>query len=109
MQTAKNINPTTPSTSMVVMEIDGSLDTLLTITVNGRKVEVKIRDLIDNSLNYPVGITNSPSFKIHQAIGESMYRIEGEVKTMGEEKAFYHMEIFQKNGSVAFLSPVFFN
>ena len=109
VQTAKNINPTTPSTSMVVMEIDGSLDTLLTITVNSREVKVKIRDLINNSLNYPVGITNSPSFKVHQAIGESLYRIEGEVEDDVKGKAFYHMEIFQKNGSVAFLSPVYFN
>ena len=109
VQTAKNINPTTPSTSMVVMEIDGSLDTLLSIKVNDREVRLKIRDLLNNSFCYPVGITNSPSFKVHQAIGESLYRIEGEVEDDIKGNAFYHMEIFQKNGSVAFLSPVYFN
>ncbi|MGN1163186.1 MAG: hypothetical protein ACI4S4_00120 [Candidatus Ornithospirochaeta sp.] len=108
VQTAKNSNPTTPSTSMVVLEVEGSLDTILRVNVNGREVEMKISDTIGNSTNYPVGKTNSPSFKIHQAIGSSQYRIQGSFEDECEDNCSYRMEIFQKNGSVAFLSPVYF-
>lgn len=108
VQTEKNISPTTPSTSAVVLTIDGSLDTVLIVTVNGRKVEKTIRELIGYSFNYPISSTNSPSFKIHQAVAQSQYEIEGELCDTFDGRAFYHMEIFQKNGSLCFISPVYF-
>lgn len=109
VQTAKNVTSTTPSTSSVVVEVEGCMDTKVKVNVNGREVEHTIRELIGCSFNYPVGITNSPSFKIHQAIPSTQYIIEGRVEDEVEGKAFYHMEIFQKNGSVAFVSPVYFS
>lgn len=109
VQTAKNISSTSPSTSAVVVEVEGSLDTLLSVTVNGRKVEKKIADLIGYSYNYPVGITNSPSFKIHQAVPEPQYRIHGAIEDEYDGTAFYHLEIYQKNGSLALISPVYFS
>lgn len=109
VETEKNISPTTPSTSAVVLTLAGSLETKLVVTVNGRKVEKTIRDLIGYSFNYPVSSTNSPSFKIHQAVPFSQYMIDGEIVDMFDKKAFYHMEILQKNGSVCFLSPVYFS
>lgn len=108
VQTAKNANPTTPATSMVVLEVEGNLDTLLKVNVNGREVELKLRDCIENSRNYPVGITNSPAFKIHQLLPSSQYLVKGSFEDECEEASSYWMEIFQKNGSVAFISPVFF-
>lgn len=109
VQTAKNISSTSPSTSGVVLEIEGSLDTVLTVTVNGRTVEKRIGDLIGYSFNYPVGVTNSPSFKIHQVVPETQFRLNGTIEDEYEGNAFYHMEIFQKNGSLALISPVYFS
>ena len=88
--------------------MEGSLDTVLKITVNGRVVEKKISDIAGNSLNYHTGITNSPAFKIHQALPSRQYLIQGEFEDECEGNSIYWMEIFQKNGSVAFLSPVYF-
>lgn len=79
------------------------------MTVNGRTVEKRIGDLIGYSFNYPVGVTNSPSFKIHQVVPETQFRLNGTIEDEYEGNAFYHMEIFQKNGSLALISPVYFS
>ena len=98
VQTAKNANPTTPATSMVVLEVEGNLDTVVKVNVNGREVENTIGDLIGNSCNYPVGSTNSPAFKIHQAVPSKQYLIQGSFEDEYEDNCSYRMEIFQKNG-----------
>lgn len=108
VETAKNVTSSTPSTSHIVLEVDGSLETELSITVNGRRESVTIGEIIGESRVYQTGFTNSPCFKIHQAIPESQYRINGSFTDSYHQEAFYHMEVFQRNGSMAFLSPVYF-
>lgn len=108
VETEKNITPASPSTSSVVLELEGSLDTILSLTVNGRNERVKLKNLVESSHVYETGITNSPSFKIHQLVPEMQYKISGTIKDEYNGSSFYHMEIFQKNGSVAFVSPVYF-
>ena len=109
VQTLRNETTTSPSTSAVILEINGDLDTKLSVKVNDNIVEKTIRELCDCSYTYQTGITNSPNFKIHQCVPESQYMVDGELIDWSTGRCFYHMEVFQKNGSMALISPVYFD
>ncbi len=109
VQTAKNTNTTSPATSAVVLTVEGDLQTVIKVEVNGLLETHKIGELIKSSYSRPMFESNSQCFKIHKAVSKSQFEIEGEICDNDcEDKDFYHMEVFQKNGSMAFVSPVYF-
>lgn len=108
VQTVKNETTTSPSTSAVILTVEGDKDTSITINVNGFEHTLKISDLLAESYTYQTGITNSQCYKLHLAVPESKYKISGEVKDDSSDSAEYHLEVFQKNDSMAFVSPVYY-
>lgn len=108
-QTVKNISPLHPSTSAIILEIAGGLDTKLVVNINGIDFDLCVSQLLEHDLVQPLKPYNSQSFKIHQAVPESMYNVA--FRWMDTEKEqdcdFYHVEVYQTNGSCAFISPVY--
>ncbi len=108
VQTVRNETTTSPSTSAVVLTVDGNLETVIEITVNGVKTSLDIAKLLNDSYTYQTGITNSAGYKMHIAVPESQYKLEGVVIDDDADASEYHMEVYQKNGSMAFVSPVYY-
>ena len=109
VQTSKNHSTTAPSTCAVVLTVKGSLDTVLSLIVNGKQTQYSIRELSNGSYTHQMGITNSQNFKIYQAIPETQYLLSGIIEDKeGKGKDYYHLEVFQKNGSMIFVSPIYF-
>ena len=110
VQTCKNHSTTAPSTCAVVLTVEGNLSTLLSFTVNNRHVQYTVGELCKGSITHQTGITNSRNFKIHQAVPETQFNIRGLIEDTGYNgKDYYHLEVFQKNGSMIFISPVYFD
>ncbi len=108
-QTVKNISTLHPSTSAIILEIAGDLDTELVGTINGENFSLTISQLLEHNLVHPLKPYNSQSFKIHRAVPESMFDIKlNWVDTKKDQDCdFYHAEVYQTNGSCAFISPIY--
>lgn len=108
-QTAKNVSTLHPSTSAIVLELEGSLDTVLTGEINEKSFSLSIAELLEHGLVCPMKSFNSQSFKIHQAVPQSQYDLKFNWTDLEKEKEIdiYHVEIRQTNSSCAFISPVY--
>ena len=108
-QTVKNISTIHGMTDHVVFEVDGSLKTRITITVNGQEETHTIRELLEYGYTHHMKPWHSHAYKVHRAVPETQYKFRMELQD--EKKAqdcdLYHLEVFQKNGHCAFVSPVF--
>lgn len=107
-QTVKNISPLHPSTSAIVLEVDGRLETRLIGEINGKKFSFSIADLLEHGFVCPMKPYNSQSFKIYQAVPQLQYGLELNITDTERETDcdFYHAEIRQTNNCCAFISPI---
>lgn len=108
METVKNITPSSPSTSSIVLDIKGDMNTKIDLVCNGKTINTTIGQLLQGSITQPTKDTNSQTFKLHRAVPESQFHISGEIVDE-MEKGFYHMEIRERNGSQAYVSPIYIN
>lgn len=105
----KNVSPLHPLTSAVILELEGSPDTELTIDVNGHVQNMTVAQLMRGGYSNHMKPYHSQAFKVHPAISRSQYTLGGEFTDEKQtETDFYHMEVYQANGSCAFVSPVYF-
>ncbi len=104
-------NPTTlhPQTSAVILEIEGGMDTLLDIEINDKKRRVSIGELIEYGFGEQMEEYSAQAYKVHPIITESNYRVKKNITDFSNEgtKDYYHLEVIQRNGSCAFVSPVY--
>lgn len=109
-ETVKNLSPLHPQTNALIVEIEGTLDTKVGITVNGQQRSHTLRELLNAGYTGQMKPYHSQAYKVHTAIGRSCYVVE---KTFtdpaGRPQDFYHLEVSQRNGSWAYVSPVFFD
>ncbi len=111
------------------LELFGSLDDELIVYVFGNEYVYKYRELLSGSViendeeavkkllmdRYSLGDFyrndswwhNSYKFKIHQAVPEESYtcKFNRKISTIGAKSI--RIKVFQKNGAVAFVSPIF--
>lgn len=108
--TLANPAPFHATTCSVIIEIDGRDETVLEADINGNKFISTLTELCDNGYTNHVKPYVSNAFKVHPAIHESIYEVEREFSDKdGRPGDFYHMEVSQKNGCWAFITPVFFD
>ncbi len=106
-ETTANLSPLHPQTSAVIMELQGDDDTVLEITVNGITDRVSLAQLLDKGYSHQTKPYHSPAFKVHTAVPQGQYEAQGIlIDQSGKAGDFYHMEVYQANGSCAFVSPV---
>jgi len=108
--THANSSPLQAATCSVIIEIEGSDDSVLEINVNNLKNIASLGELSVMGYTQHVKSYASQAIKVHTAMHESNYVVERQIEDQdGESSDFYHMEISQKNGSWAFVSPVYFD
>ncbi len=109
-----NINAVTNSTQGFILDLDGSRDTKLRLSLSvswdGRVTEKEYLYTLDdlrgkNDTEYVDGFV-SPSFQVGEfrTTGEITCHIKGRVKT--DSKDGVYLRVYQKNGDCAFTSPV---
>ncbi len=108
--TFKNTSPMHSQTSAVIFEVKGSENTVLSIDVNGHTKNITIKELLEMGYSEHMNYYHSQAFKVHPAISSSEYMVSQIIKdeNSSDEKTFYHMEVYQLNGSCAYVSPVYF-
>jgi hypothetical protein len=111
-ETFRNFSTLHPQTSAFIVEISGSEQTRLVFTVNGRRIETAIGELLTGSHTGHMRSYASYAYKIHAAVPEYLYNIEGSFADedgLAEKSDFYHMEVRQANGHSAYITPVYMN
>ncbi|MCD8351184.1 MAG: hypothetical protein LUC93_11300 [Planctomycetaceae bacterium] len=103
--TFKNVSTLHPSTSAVIVEIEGDDATRLACRFNGQAVEADVGELRRFGRSGPLKAHNSNASLLPPAVPSGQYRVHGEVDDAGG--GFYHMEVTQRDGDRAFVSPVF--
>ena len=106
--TFRNTTTRHSSTNAVILSVEGSPLTSLYININGKKINIFIRDILDNSISGHLQEYNSEAFLIHRAVPAAYYRFKMEGDTAVKPGDFIHAEIHQTNGQSAWISPVFF-
>ena len=107
--TVKNPAPTQPLTSAVIVELEGTLETEISVNINGHQHTATVAELMQYGYTEQMKPYHSQAFKVHPVLPESVYTAMGEL--IDEAPAagdFYHMEVYQANGSCAFVTPVYF-
>ena len=78
----------------------------MTCRVNGKEYRLAVRDLLEGSfVDYLAGF-DSPAFKVHRAPRPQEHHWSAVVFDRGAEPAYYYLRARQKNGAVAWSSPV---
>ncbi len=100
-----------PSTSSVVVKVQGDLNTKVTFTLNDKSCTASIGELLDYGYTAHMEYYHSQAFKIYKAVPESRCTFDLELEDNAPEKDcdVYHLEIAQKNRQWAFVSPVYVN
>lgn len=98
-----------PSTSSVLAEIEGDLNTEVSISLNGNLYRASIGELLDYGYTSHMEYYHSQAFKVHKAVPESRYRFELDLEDRQPEREwdYYHLEAAQKNRQWAYVSPVY--
>lgn len=108
-ETVKNKSTLHPMTDHIVFEIDGSLDTEVVICVNGQEEVHTVAELLESGYSAHMKPYHSQAYKVHQMLPETQYhfQLELEDKQAESDCDIYHVEVVQKNGQCAFVSPIF--
>lgn len=108
-QTVKNVSTLHPSTSAIVLEIDGSVNTKLKGCINGKCFEFTIEQLLQQGYTCPMKPYNSQTFKVYHAVPETQYKLNINLidKAKSSECDIYHAEIRQTNSSCAYITPIY--
>lgn len=108
-QTVKNKSTLHGMTNQIVFEVEGDLTTKVTILINGVEETHSIKELLESGYSQHVKPYHSQAYKVHQAIPETAYTFRMELLDDKKESTcdIYHVEVAQKNGQYAYLSPIF--
>lgn len=107
-ETVRNKSTLHPQTDAVVVEIEGTPDTRVTVNVNGRIHQATIGQLLEGGVSWHVKPYHSQAVKIHAAIPETAYEMVLETTDVPQDEVdVYHVEFAQKNGQWAFVSPIY--
>lgn len=110
-ETVKNTTTLHPQTDSAVIEIEGTPDTKVTISVNSHVNTKTIKELLDYGYSRHMKYYFSNAYLVHTLIPQYAYDIEIEIEDKSENSEFdiYHAEVFQKNGQSAYISPIYAN
>lgn len=104
--TLKNVSTLHPSTCAVVLEVEGTKDTQVTINVNGHERTCTLGELCEYGYSEHMKPWHSQAYKVHRAISSSQYAVENTFMDTDNAPAFYHLEVSQKNMQYAFVTPI---
>jgi len=108
-ETVKNITTLHPQTDSGVITIEGNDDTKVTISVNNEIQTKTIKELLEAGYSQHMKYYSSHAYLVHTLIPQYGYDVTIEFldSSPNTELDIYHAEIFQKNGQVAYISPIY--
>jgi hypothetical protein len=96
-----------------VLEVAGGADTNLTVTLSepaAQRVETRLGDLLERSHNLRTGPFPKESWQWHRLVPLAASALDGRVTLeLPEGRAYAYLRARQKNGQLAWASPVFIN
>ena len=103
-----NPTTTTPNTQGMCFEIRADAHTRIAGRINGRPVDVPIRDLLAGPRAEYLGGFLTPAFCFHRAVAEPEYtaHLSLDHEASGAERDWYHVRVRQANGHWAWSSPI---
>lgn len=107
--TFKNPTPLHAHTASLVLEINGDDQSNLQLNINGKKMEVALKELLSGSRSAQLKPHTSEAFLVHGAIPEDQYTFSGEWTDRHQETDcdIYHVEVKQMNNQWAWISPIY--
>lgn len=106
-ETYRNPSTLNPSTAMLVMEVCADRDAEILYEINGRKIEMRLQNILEAGMSGHVKPYNSQAFKLHTAVPCGKYAASGTFELPESDGSIYHMEVRQFDGSAAYISPIF--
>lgn len=106
--TVKNQTTLHPGTCAVIVELDGTPQTQLTIEVNGHRRTLTVAELLEYGYTEHMKPSHSHAYKVHTLLPQWAYTIDLGFEDERESDCdIYHMEVWQRGGHRAFVSPIF--
>ena len=97
-----------PSTSAVLLKVQGDVNTKLHFQINQKNYTASIGELLEYGYTCHMEYYHSQAFKIHRALPETRYLFDFSLEDIQEQEwDCYYMEVAQKNRQQAYVSPVF--
>ncbi|MDR2479186.1 MAG: DUF3604 domain-containing protein [Treponema sp.] len=106
--TLRNISTLHPNTSALIFEIDGGEKTRLYFDINDKKESIDLSSLLRYGFSGHLKPYSSNAYRVHTAVPHGRYSCNGSVTLPGNGNC-YHMEVIQRDGDRAFVSPVYMN
>ncbi|MGJ3237559.1 MAG: DUF3604 domain-containing protein [Anaerolineae bacterium] len=110
LQTKTYPNPSlhTAGTEGVVLEIEGTPETLFQMTFNGHTQEVCLDDILTGARTFYTGGFVSPAVCLHRAVPQSEYHHQFTLTHQQEtnERDWYYVRVRQRNNQWAWSSPI---
>ena len=108
-ETVKNVTTLHPQTDSGVVTIEGDENTKITISVNNKTKTKTVKELLYAGYSEHMKHYASHAYLVHSLIPQYCYDISSEFYDQSPNSSFdiYHAEVFQKNGQVAFISPIY--
>ena len=105
-------NPSTlhPQTSALVLTIEGQPEsTQLELRLNDQRERIGLADLIAGARAGHMRPWHAQAWRLHQAQPLARCQLTMELELDGERRAgnYYHLDVRQRNGQMAFVSPIF--
>ena len=110
-ETVANNSTLHPQTVALVLRMTGDPGRAgLRLRLNGREESFALSELLRGSVAGHVRPWHSQAWRLHQAFPLSLCSAAGTVTVPGgaEPGDYYHLEVSQKNGQMAFVSPICF-
>ena len=107
-KTLPNLSLHTPCTEGFVVELDGTPDTMITLTINGQVEQVCLHDILTGSRTFYTGGFVSPVLCVHQAVPQSDYHHHFTLTHQHNtsQRDWYYVRVRQRNNQWAWSSPI---
>lgn len=107
-RTRQNPSLHTASTEGMALELEGGADTRLLSTINGRRYELQIAELMTGSRTFYLGGFVSPAVCFHRAVPHSEYRHRFAFlhRSTSSMRDWYYVRVRQRNDQCAWSSPI---
>lgn len=107
-KTFRNPSLHTPATEGAALEIEGTSDTCLRLTANGKTEDLSLRDIMTGTRTFYMGGFVSPAICVHRAVPQNEYQKHFTLThhSQSSDRDWYYVRVRQRNNQWAWSSPI---